>query len=269
MFGVLQGKVGCLGCFRARQGVWGAQRQGMVFGVLQAMAGCLGCFRARWGASRQGRYWGASQRLQAKAGCFGGFTTSSLCTGMLLEMGGSQVRSLLQSPTRLAQAVDRAKAACLQHRQSPHHHSPDQSMVDGLGHNGANSAGEAACSAECMAGAVDRNGESLRGEWKQRYGECEVAEGGARCAEVVDNELTEEEVGELVYAEAVRLYPESAAKLTGNVHLPSAHAQKCTESQIISKLGTVTPATTANSSLIPCCGHCRSCLLYTSPSPRD
>ena len=88
-----------------------------------------------------------------------------------------------------------------------------------------------------MAGAVDQNGESLRGEWKQRYSECEVTEGGARCAEVVDNELTEEEVGELVYAEAVKLYPESAAKLTGNVYLRSSQAQKRTESQIISKLG--------------------------------
>lgn len=220
----------------------------------------MGCFNARWGvwgAQRQGRCWGASQHLQAKARCLGSFiTSSSLSTGMLLEMGGSQVRSLLQSPTKLAQAVDQAKAACLQHCQSPHHHSPDQSMADGLGHNGANSAGEAACSAECMAGAVDQNGESLRGEWKQCYSECEVAEGGARCAEVVDNELTEEEVGELVYAEAVKLYPESAAKLTGNVHLCPSQAQKRTESQIISKLGTVT----ANSSLIHCCGHCRSVL---------
>ena len=176
--------------------------------------------------------------FKLRQGVWGGFiTASSLSTGMLLEMGGSQVRSLLQSPTKLAQAVDRAKVACLQHCQSPHHHSPDQSMADGLGHNGANFAGEAACSTECMAGAVDQNGESLRGEWKQRYSECEVTEGSARCAEVVDNELTEEEVGELVYAEAVKLYPESAAKLTGNVHPRSSQAQKRTESQIISKLG--------------------------------
>ena len=41
--GVLQAKVGCLGCFKARQ----------VFGVLKGMVGCLGCFKARWGASKQ------------------------------------------------------------------------------------------------------------------------------------------------------------------------------------------------------------------------
>ena len=142
------------------------------------------------------------------------FSFFFLSTGMLLEMGGSQVKSLLQSPTKLSEAVHQAKAACDQHNQSPQHHSPraqDQSMVDELGHKSANTA----YNFESMVGAMDQNGKSLKGEREQCYSESMVAENDQRHGETVDGDMSEEDVGELVYSEAVRLYPESAAKLTG------------------------------------------------------
>ncbi|XP_076454735.1 uncharacterized protein LOC143289587 [Babylonia areolata] len=112
-------------------------------------------------------------------------------TGMLLELPATQVKSLLESATRLTRAVSHAKAAYLSHSQTRQKNSPPAH-----GH--------------C----------ELDSDWSQR-----LAAGGRTEAQKHEEDVEEgekeegelEEMGERVYTEAERLYPGCAAKLTGMV----------------------------------------------------
>ncbi|KAK7094514.1 hypothetical protein V1264_006067 [Littorina saxatilis] len=156
---------------------------------------------------------------------------STNITGMLLELGGSEVKALLQSPTRLTEAVNRAEAVYFQQSSSPPHNSPftRETMVpqQHLKFSTAEERGPQKC-------GLSENGTCSAINKKQSNRKCMAAEGDQKCREshgresmadevkqmcshIVNIDTSAEEMGERVYSEVEKLYPDLAAKLTGMI----------------------------------------------------